>query len=246
MGINGWDDELNFNTQFSSQWDSLCHFTHSPLASDPEDTGATYNGFRPTKKGLESPLTTSTNPLPTIDHWHARGCLVARGVLLDYKRYIEEKTGEKYHPLDGHRITVAELEAVAEKQGVEFKEGDVLLVRTGYTEMLEAPTPEDFAKFASQTLSGVHGAVETARWVWDHRFSAVAGDAHAFEALPPVGEDGAALPISELGELFLFNPIYISVLIVHVLFPSYRAHRFVRLDSVMLRNHFPIRFDDES
>ncbi len=198
MGLNGFDDELDFNTQLSSQWDSYCH-VHSP-------EGLAYNGAKPTVADLEV-QTTEANSLPTIDHWHARGCIAGRGVLIDFKRWIEETKGQSYHTLDGHRITVQEIEEIAKVQGVEFKPGDILLVRTGYTELLEAPTPEDFAKFAAQTLSGVHGSEETARWVWNKRISAVAGDAHAFEALPPQKPDGTTAPLSELGELDRLLPL---------------------------------------
>jgi hypothetical protein len=192
MGIDceGFDDEIDFNTQFSSQWDSLCHYTTG---------GTTYNGARPTQQGLEV-QSTAENDLPTIDHWHARGALAGRGVLIDWKRYHEETTGQAYHPLDGYRITPDDIEKAAKHQGVEFKHGDILIVRTGYTEMLEAPTPEDFAKFAAGTLSGVHGTVDTARWVWNHRFAAVAGDAHGFEAIPSLKEDGTPGGLSQLGE----------------------------------------------
>jgi hypothetical protein len=190
MDVEGWDDELDFNTQFSSQWDSLCHVTTG---------GITYNGLKPTKEGL-SVQSTAENTLPTIEHWHSRGALAGRGVLIDWKRYHEETTGTPYHPLDGYRIMPEDIEKVAKHQGVEFKHGDILIVRTGYTEMLEAPTPEDFTKFQAGKLSGVHGSVDTARWVWNHRFAAVAGDAHGFEAIPAHKPDGTPGGMSDLGE----------------------------------------------
>lgn len=192
MESDGWDDELEFNTQFSSQWDSLCHVVHGP-------SGTTYNGAQPTKEQLHVQWT-HENSLPTIDHWHARGGIVGRGVLIDFKRYIEEATGAAYHPLDGHRITVEEVEKVAAHQGVDFKPGDILVIRTGYTDVLAAPTPGDFAKFAAMTLSGLHGVEETARWIWNHRIAAVAGDAHGFEALPPLKADGSPGSIADLRE----------------------------------------------
>ncbi|KAH6641278.1 putative cyclase-domain-containing protein [Chaetomium tenue] len=188
MDCEGWDDELEFNTQFSSQWDSLCHVTTD---------GTTYNGLKPTPEGL-SVQSTAENSLPTIEHWHSRGALAGRGVLIDWKRYHEETTGTPYHPLDGYRITVEDIEKVAKHQGVEFKHGDILIIRTGYTEMLEAPTPADFAKFQAGTLSGVHGHADTARWVWNHRFAAVAGDAHGFEAIPALKPDGTPGGVSDL------------------------------------------------
>ncbi|KAJ3555255.1 hypothetical protein NPX13_g10392 [Xylaria arbuscula] len=186
----GWDDEIHFNTQLSSQWDSLVHWHHQP-------SGLAYNGIEVTKEGLAA-SNTAANKTPTLDHWHAAGGLVARGVLIDYKEWAENKaraegkTGDDAvaHPLDGHRITVEEIETIAKDQGVEFKRGDILIVRTGLTEYLQAPTPEVFAKLAGQKISGVHGTVETARWLWNKHFAAVAGDAWAFEALPPLKEDG--------------------------------------------------------
>ncbi|CAJ2501306.1 Uu.00g041590.m01.CDS01 [Anthostomella pinea] len=186
----GWDDELHFNTQMSSQWDSLVHWQHQP-------SGLAYNGIAVTKEALDAP-TTAANSMPTLDHWHAAGGLVARGVLIDFKAWAEKKartggkTGEEavFHPLDGHRITVEEVETVAKDQGVEFQHGDVLIVRTGLTEVLQAPTPEDFAKLQDGTQSGMHGVAESAKWLWNKHFAAVAGDAIAFEALMPLKEDG--------------------------------------------------------
>lgn len=168
----------------------------------PNDTA--YNGAKPTKETL-SVQSTAENPLPTIDHWHSRGAVAGRGVLIDWKRYHEETTGTPFHPLDGYRITTEDLEKAAEFQGVEFKPGDILLVRTGYTEILEAPTPGDMAKFQTATLAGVHGTVDTARWFWNHRFAAVAGDAHAFEAMPALKPDGTVGGLGDLGKYLFFS-----------------------------------------
>lgn len=191
MEVDGWDEELTLNTQFSTQWDSLCHMTPN---------GVTYNDARPTQSALEA-QSSADNALPTIEHWHARGGLVGRGVLIDFKRYWEETKGKgSYHPLDGYRITPEDVEAVARHQGVEFRHGDILIVRTGYTEILERPTAEDMAKFGNMSLSGMDGTRETARWVWNKRFAAVAGDAHAFEALPVLREDGSVGEVKDVGE----------------------------------------------
>ncbi|KAI1495689.1 putative cyclase-domain-containing protein [Biscogniauxia marginata] len=193
----GWDDELHFNTQSGSQWDSLVHWQHQP-------SGLAYNGIAVTKEALGA-ARTSENPTPTLDHWHARGGLVARGVLIDFKAWEEARRrrrqgGEgrssdeedvEVHPLDGHRITVAEIEAVARDQGVEFRPGDVLIIRTGLTDVLREPAPQDLEKLASARISGMHGCLESVRWLWDRHFAAVAGDMWAFEALMPLKEDGS-------------------------------------------------------
>jgi hypothetical protein len=120
--------------------------------------------------------------------------------LIDWKLYHEETTGTPFNAHDGYRITVEDLEKAAKHFGVEFRHGDILIVRTGITEILEAPTPADFEKFQRVTLAGVHGTEETARWLWNHRFAAVAGDSMAFEALPPLKPDGTVARYTDLGE----------------------------------------------
>lgn len=195
MPGDGWDDELEFNTQFSSQWDSLCHYLHQP-------SGLAYNGAKVTREGLQV-ATTAENSLPTCDQWHTRGGIVGRGVLVDWKRYADEVLQQKYSALDGHRITVADIQAAAEFQGVEFRHGDILIIHTGYTSILEDPAPDLFTRMAKGTLSGVHGTEETARWFWNRRFAAVAGDAHAFEAIPPVRPDGSVGTLENLDDLVL-------------------------------------------
>ncbi|OLN96262.1 hypothetical protein CCHL11_04416 [Colletotrichum chlorophyti] len=185
----GWDDDLEFNTQGSSQWDSLVHWQH-------QETGLAYNGFKPTQEDL-SATSTAANKLPTIDHWHTRGGVVGRGVLIDYKAYAEDK-GIEFHPFNGDRITVEDIEAAAAHQGVQFKQGDIFLIRTGITEVFDDPTPEDYAKMVNGRISGVHGTEETAKWFWNKHFAAVASDANAFEAYPPLGPDGKETDVTGL------------------------------------------------
>ncbi|KAF1850854.1 uncharacterized protein K460DRAFT_412493 [Cucurbitaria berberidis CBS 394.84] len=194
----GWDDEITFNTQKTSQWDSLVHW------QDPK-TKLAYNGIQVTKEAL-SVSSTEKNLMPTLDHWHSVGGLVARGVLIDYKAWYESrattegKSGDDAmcQPFDGYRITVGDIEAIAKHQNVEFKPGDVLIIRTGTTETLEAPTPADFAKMAQVQIIGVDGTKETARWLWDRHFAAVAGDSWAFEALPPLNDKREAVALEDL------------------------------------------------
>jgi len=188
---HGFDDEVSFNTQCCTQWDSLVHWQHQP-------SGLAYNGFKPTKE-LLSVNSTSENILPTLDHWHSRGGLVGRGVLIDYKEYAAAK-GIDYDPLNGYRITVQDIEDVAKHQGVEFKTGDILLIRTGFADALLSQHPgEVFSKLAVG-LVGVHGSEDTARWFWNKHFAAAATDTPAFEAFPPLKEDGTVASLEDLGK----------------------------------------------
>ncbi|KAF2235318.1 hypothetical protein EV356DRAFT_575972 [Viridothelium virens] len=198
LNAHGFDDEasrdvlVEFNTQCSSQWDSLCHFNHQP-------TALAYNGVKPAVEKLIQEYGTEdvAREYPTLNHWHDRGGLVGRGTLLDYKAYAD-KHGIEYSPFEAKRITVAELEAVAKEQGVTFKTGDILIIRSGFTEALTGVTPEQQGEgLGTHKTCGVDGSIETAKWVWNHHFSAVAGDAIAFETIPPL-KDGKEAGITEL------------------------------------------------
>lgn len=175
-----WDDELEFNTQSSSQWDSLCHVHHQP-------SGLAYNGSRPDRQSLAAE-STAENGLPTLDHWHARGAMVGRGVLIDYRAFADE-TGRPFNPIDGTAITVADVEACAAHFGVEFLPGDILLVRVGATEVLESPREQDREMLQAGVMSGLESSVAMARWMWNKRFAAAASDALALETFTTSGAD---------------------------------------------------------
>ncbi|CAG1960112.1 unnamed protein product [Fusarium graminearum] len=201
-----WDDEVSFNTQCSSQWDSLCHFQH-------QDSGLAYNGANPDKK-LLSVDSTDSNTMPTLDHWHSRGCIAGRGVLIDYAAYAEEKKIE-FHPFDGNRITVEDLEACAAYQKVEFQPGDILLVRTGATEVVDRMDPVGLGKMMAMKLSGLDGSEEMARWMWNKRFAAAASDSSAFEAFPPLKPDGSIGGMKDLvcgGRLLIVTVLHVYCL----------------------------------
>jgi len=192
--LHGFDDEVAFNTQCSSQWDSLCHFAHQP-------TGLNYNGTQPKVEDLKQDFGTFDveKALPTLNHWHENGGLVGRGVLIDHKAYADHK-GIKYSPFEKHPITTKTIEEVAKWEGVEFKHGDIIIVRCGFTEELGGATGEEQEKMlGTHSSAGVEGTPESAAWFWNHHFSAVAGDAIAFEVLPPTidGKDGH---IGQLGK----------------------------------------------
>lgn len=196
--LHGFDDEVEFNTQCSSQWDSLVHFLH-------QTSMVGYNGAKPSIDELSQPVigtATQVSRFPTLDHWHARGGLVGRGVLLDYREYARVK-GIRYSPFESHAISVSVLEDVAKLQGTEFKHGDILLLRTGYTEDLTGISGQEQERLLKNGRAiGVEGCKESAKWFWNRHFSAVAGDNLAFEVFPPrlEHENGREAEPKDLGE----------------------------------------------
>jgi hypothetical protein len=95
---------------------------------------------------------------------------------------------------------------VAKEEGVEFKQGDIIIVRSGFTEALSEMNAEQQAEaMSSHRTCGVEGTEDSARWFWNKHFAAVAGDAIAFEAIPPV-INGKEESVGDLGKFAVIIP----------------------------------------
>ncbi|KAK6001818.1 hypothetical protein QM012_002308 [Aureobasidium pullulans] len=166
------DDVWTFNTQSSSQWDGLRHFAYQKEAKF-------YNGV--TLDDIHSDNSTING----IGAWSEKG-IIGRGILLDFEAWREEHN----HPLkDAFKpgsITLSELKAVAEWEGVEIKFGDILIIRSGYMVQYNKRSRDDLealSKIMPPTFLGVEQSTEMLNWIWDN-FSAVAGDQPSFECWP--------------------------------------------------------------
>jgi kynurenine formamidase len=118
--------------------------------------------------------------------WHEKGGIVGRGVLIDYVAYAE-RHDIRYYAIQCHRISVSELKEAALEQGLEFKQGDILFVRSGVTKWFNESSDEirdAFFADPKKASVGVSPTPEAIAWVWDHHFSAVGGDALAWEHVP--------------------------------------------------------------
>lgn len=101
-----------------------------------------------------------------------------------------------------------DIETIAKSQGVEFRQGDIIIVRSGFTEALGAMNAEEQDKaLGTHRSCGVEGTDESARWFWNKHFAAVAGDAIAFEAIPPI-IDGKEETVAKLGISINFLMLY--------------------------------------
>ncbi|KAI8050653.1 uncharacterized protein B0P05DRAFT_443852, partial [Gilbertella persicaria] len=163
-----------FNTQTTSQWDGLRHFSYIPAQ-------LFYNGVSADNIRLNQP---ASNDRLGINHVAEKG-IVGRAVLLDYGRWAEIHH-PTFDPFQRYEITMQELEQVAAYQQVEFQIADILLIRTGWTARYEkgGPDVEALAGKDWPQCAGIKAGEETYRWFWDHHFSAVATDAIPVEALP--------------------------------------------------------------
>jgi len=159
----GHDDELSgWNTQSSSQWDGFRHIRSA--------NHGFYGGIDDADHG--------------INHWAERG-LAGRAVLLDVARWRASE-GRPLQADAPDPIEPDELAATARAQGVEVREGDVLLIRTGWISWYSAQPPEVRRALASDLKApGLRPGEATARTLWDLHIAAVAGDNPALEVWPP-------------------------------------------------------------
>jgi kynurenine formamidase len=108
--------------------------------------------------------------------------IVARGVLLD----VPAALGKDHCPSE-YPIAAADLDAAVERQSVEVRQGDVILVRTG--QMRYWPDPERMAQ-AENTGVSMSGS----EWLAERKPLAVGADTAAFECAPS-GIDGNPQPV---------------------------------------------------
>ncbi|KAJ4291603.1 hypothetical protein N0V90_009498 [Kalmusia sp. IMI 367209] len=202
-----FDDVFTFNPQQSSQWDGLRHFSQPiPNTEGKKTENRVFYGGTTAKEILDR-----SNDRIGLQHW-AREGIAGRGVLIDYASWAE-KNGIKYSTFSQHRIKLHEIEQIVEESGLSFRSGDILFVRIGMTREWDITmTIEQKKKYAAQTRpmhAGVEVTKDVLRWIWDNKFSAVAGDAISWEVYPPTGElflheyllAGWGMPIGEMFDL---------------------------------------------
>ncbi|KIK51743.1 hypothetical protein GYMLUDRAFT_208428 [Collybiopsis luxurians FD-317 M1] len=181
------DDEIHINTQSGTQWDGLRHFGLL-------DHGVFYNNTP--RDDLVGGIVPIHDPLAVdpslarigMQNWANHG-ICGRGVLLDMVRFYTAGTPPKklpYDPWATHGFTVADLEACAAKQGVKFRQGDILLLRVGFIQKYQNATQEerDALSGKPETLAGIEQSEDMKRFLWNNHFAAIASDQPALERWP--------------------------------------------------------------
>jgi kynurenine formamidase len=153
------DDAVYMPLQSSTQWDAFCHIFYE---------GVTYGG-----RGYDSITTLDGASKNSITNLGERA--LGRGVLLDMARHRE-----KDYLVPGEAIQAEDLQACADRQGVEVREGDFLVVRTGHLEQRRAAG--DWGDYAGGSAPGL--GVSAAEFLCERGVAAVASDTWGLEAMP--------------------------------------------------------------
>ncbi|KAJ6567080.1 putative cyclase-domain-containing protein [Mycena capillaripes] len=179
------DDEIHINTQSGTQWDGLRHFPILEHEMFYNNTPASTlpRGLHPT------PDPHNIDPAQTrigMQNWADHG-ICGRGVLLDLVNFLSKDGVLAYDPWTTHPITVKELEACAEAQGVKFRRGDILILRVGFIKKYYESTQEarDALRGKPETFAGIEQSEEMKRFLWNNHFAAIASDQPALESWPP-------------------------------------------------------------
>jgi kynurenine formamidase len=148
----------------------------------------------------------------------SRQGICGRGVLIDWYAWAQAQ-GKVVDATTAHAIPFSELLEALRHQGMsldDVREGDILVVRSGYIEQYES-LPEDKANSLHELYKtqkpeniGVEPSRELLEFLWEKRVAAVCGDSRSFEVWPCTQLQwhlhewllaGWGMPIGELFEL---------------------------------------------
>lgn len=88
--------------------------------------------------------------------------------------------------MSSHPIPVVQLEEMARESNVEFRPGDIPIIRTGWTKWYDEAGFADRKKYVIDGYDwvGIEGCEEMMEWLWNHHFAAIATDANGVERVP--------------------------------------------------------------
>jgi kynurenine formamidase len=168
----GRDDYLDgFFLQCSTQLDGLRHVRYREygyfggIEDEEVDTG---------RLGMEN---------------FAEHGIVGRGVLIDLPKYMDAQ-GRSVDPREKFEVDGPLIEAIAAAEHVQFRPGDILMLRTGWLGWylgLDQAGRERLPALFNETqlaMPGLDAHRETAAWLWDHQIAVAAADNFALESLP--------------------------------------------------------------
>lgn len=109
--------------------------------------------------------------------------MTGRGVLLDFADWAATHS-VSVSALESEAITLNSLKQVVKDHKLEFRQGDILFIRSGFTAAYNSLSEQQRIDMPNTDFSGVEATEVMVRWLWEHQFAAVGGDAPSFERAP--------------------------------------------------------------
>ncbi len=159
------DDIVTMALQTATHWDGLSHVSYD---------NTLYNGVP--ASSINS-VGASVLGIENIRH------LTGRGVLLD----LCTSKGVTQLPSD-YEITPKDLDEAAQRCGVTMRTGDIVLLRTGRMQLLDAGA-EEYLLGPNKDATCPGPGLDAVCWFHRHDVAAVATDTYIFEAFPGTNPD---------------------------------------------------------
>jgi kynurenine formamidase len=205
------DDQVLMCLQYSTQWDALAHVG---AVFDADGDGVAehvyYNGFMP-NRDIVGPLDYCCNPeceaAPTgATHSNAKALGVenlalkgmqGRGVLVDFTAHF----GRAYRTFG-----YDDLMRVIHDDGISIEPGDMLLLRTGFAEMVLEMRGEPDLDILNSHCGALDGRdTRLLQWLTDSGITALAADNYAVERMPARAAKAAKAPMMPLHHHCIFK-----------------------------------------
>ena len=178
------DDQVLMSLQYSTQWDSLAHVgALFDADGDGSPEGVYYNGYK-ADVDIVGPVHNCSDNEPAgcsearalgIQNFAVKG-MQGRGVLIDFVAHY----GRQYRT-----IGYADLMSVLDTDKVQIDQGDILLIRTGFSEMLLEMDRHPDENVLNTHCCALDGRDERLlQWITDTGIAALAADNYAVERYP--------------------------------------------------------------
>ncbi|KAL4065068.1 hypothetical protein J3A83DRAFT_4435575 [Scleroderma citrinum] len=194
------DDVIHINTQSGSQWDGLKHYGLEEYNVFYNNTPA--ESLSDGNLEIHDPSEIDRVRIKLGIHNFAKHGICGRAVLLDLVEYYTSDTGSElsYDPWSPHALSVADLEACARKEGVVFRQGDILLLRVGFIQKYYASSIEE-KHYLAVSRSGIRQLGSREDRFRNNHFAAIASDQPSMERWPPLPGVQPLHPVREMFDL---------------------------------------------
>ena len=168
------DEAVTLYSQYSTQWDSLCHIgSQFDTEGDGEVKPVYYNGYRPGEHVGGTPGDGQMGARALGIENMAETCVQGRGVLVNlHAHFGDERVAVNYD----------QLMDVMDKDGVTVEEGDMLTLYTGWDEMILSMGGDPDAEKLHSSCAVLDGYDDRLlQWITDCGLAVIVSDNMAVE-----------------------------------------------------------------
>ncbi len=168
------DEAILLYSQYSTQWDSLCHIgSKFDADGDGDPEPVYYNGYRPGEHVGGTPGDGKLGARALGIENMAEACVQGRGVMVDlHAHFGDERVAVNYD----------QLMAVFEKDAITVEEGDMLSLHTGWDDMILGMAGDPDAEKLHSSCPVLDGYDDRLlQWITDAGVSVIVSDNMAVE-----------------------------------------------------------------